>query len=133
MLSFNNDMILLAGIDDVVQFITVIIIFIIVLALTYLTSRFVGGYQKNRYSGRNIQVLEAMTISTNKVLQIVQAGDRCFAIVVCKDTVTLLGEIDKSSLKDKELSASVYNNFDSVFNLMKSKLKKSENNDKEDR
>ena len=133
MFSFNNDMILLMSIDGVVQFITVIVIFIIVLVLTYLTSRFVGGYQKNRYSNGNIQVLEAMTISNNKVLQIVQAGDKCFAIVVCKDTVTLLGEIDKSSLKDKELSSSVYNNFDSVFNLMKNKFKKSENSDKEDR
>ena len=133
MLSFNDNMVMSFSIDGAVQLITVIFIFIIVLVLTYLTSRFVGGYQKNRYSNSNIQILEAMTIATNKVLQIVQVGDKCFAVVVCKDTVTLLGEIDKSSLKEKELSASVYNSFDSVFNLVKNKVKKSENNNEEDR
>ena len=41
------------------QFLTVILVFLLVLALTYLTTRFVGSCQQARAAGVNIEVIEA--------------------------------------------------------------------------
>ena len=49
----------------------------------------------------NIEVLETVRIANNKYIQLVRIGESYFAIAVCKDTVTNLGEIPAGQLKDK--------------------------------
>lgn len=85
-------------IDSVAELISVILIFIFVLALTYFTTRFVGSYQKNKMSGSNVNVLETFRISNNKYIQIIKIGKKYFAIAVCKDTVSYLCELDGEDL-----------------------------------
>ena len=77
-------------IDSIAQLISMILIFIFVLALTYFTTRFVGSYQKNKMAGSNVNVLETFRISNNKYIQIIKIGKKYFAIAVCKDTITYL-------------------------------------------
>ena len=80
-------MIILTGkTDSYAQFITVLLIFVAVLAVTALG---------------NIEVLETVRIANNKYIQLVRIGESYFAIAVCKDTVTNLGEIPAGQLKDK--------------------------------
>ena len=81
-----------------VQLITLVLIFALVLGLTYFVTRFVGNYQKNKLTGTNISVIETIRISSSKYIQLVQIGSRYFAIAVCKDTVTLIGEIEQNDL-----------------------------------
>ena len=80
------------------QFLTLIVVFALVLALTYFVTKFVGNYQKNRLSGGNINVVETMRISGSKYIQIIQIGTRFFTIAVCKDTVTVISEIEQGDL-----------------------------------
>ena len=42
--------------------------------------------------------MESLRISNNKYLQIVRAGERYIVMAVCKDTVTLLAELEKDEL-----------------------------------
>lgn len=84
--------------EAVTQLLTLIIIFALVLALTYFVTRFAGNYQKRKYAGRNITIIETMRISGTKYIQIVKTGSQYFAIAVCKDTVTLIGELDGETL-----------------------------------
>ena len=84
---------------------TLLIIFIFVLAVTYYVTRFVGNYQKNKLSGSNINILETMRIANNKYIQIVKIGSRVFAIAVAKDTVSYLCELDEDELIYKESSS----------------------------
>ena len=77
-------------IEAFAQLLTLLIIFIFVLAVTYYVTRFVGNYQKNKLSGSNINILETMRIANNKYIQIVKIGSRVFAIAVAKDTVSYL-------------------------------------------
>lgn len=84
--------------EAVSQFLTLIVVFALVLALTYFVTRFVGNYQRNRLSGGNINVVETMRISGSKYIQIIQIGNRFFAIAVCKDTVTVISEIEQGNL-----------------------------------
>jgi flagellar protein FliO/FliZ len=86
------------------QLLTLLIIFIFVLALTYFATRFVGNYQKNKLSGSNIKILETMKISNTKYIQIVQIGSKCFAIAICKDEVTYLCELNRDELIYQETS-----------------------------
>ncbi len=84
--------------EAVSQFLTLIVVFALVLALTYFVTKFVGNYQRNRLSGGNINVVETMRISGSKYIQIIQIGNRFFAIAVCKDTVTVISEIEQGDL-----------------------------------
>ena len=92
-------------IEAFAQLLTLLIIFIFVLAVTYYATRFVGNYQKNKLSGSNINILETMRIATNKYIQIVKIGSRVFAIAVAKDTVSYLCELDEDELIYKESSS----------------------------
>lgn len=92
-LSLSND-----GIDRSAQLITVSLIFVFVLALTYFATKFVGNYQKTKLAGNNIQVLETFRISNSKYLQIIKIGEKHFAISVCKDTITYLGDLNAEDL-----------------------------------
>lgn len=91
---------LLTGeIDSYVQFITVLVIFVIVLGITALTTKWIANYQKQQSVNENIQVIETTRIANNKYIQIVRVGGKYMAIAVCRDTVTMLGEIPGEQLK----------------------------------
>ena len=84
-------MIILTGkTDSYAQFITVLLIFVAVLAVTALVTKWIAGYQKQQGAAGNIEVLETVRIANNKYIQLVR-----------KDTVTNLGEIPAGQLKDK--------------------------------
>ena len=111
-------MILSSCVDNsVVQFITVTLIFVFVLAITYFTTRWIGSYQKKQMSHGNIQIIESSRLSNSKVLEVVKVGDRCFLIAVCKDTVTSIGEVHEDSLdlSDSSGKPSAGDNFGNVF------------------
>ena len=84
--------------DSFVQFVTVLLLFLVVLVITYGVTRWISGIQKTQMMGRNMEMIDTMRISSSKYLQIVRAGDKYFVVAVCKDTVTMLTEISKDSL-----------------------------------
>ncbi|MCR5656224.1 MAG: flagellar biosynthetic protein FliO [Butyrivibrio sp.] len=81
--------------SSVAQMITVLIIFVAVLALTYYVTKWIAKYQQVSNSGNNMEIMETMRISANKYLQIVRVSDKYLVLCVCKDTVTLLCELDE--------------------------------------
>ena len=85
-------------VDSFVQFVTVLLLFLMVLFITYGVTRWISGIQKTQMIGRNMEMIDTMRISSSKYLQIVRAGDKYFVVAVCKDTVTMLTEISKDSL-----------------------------------
>ena len=86
------------GMNSVAQFITVLLIFIGVLFLTYFSTRWIASYQKGRMYSSNISVVETFKITANKYIQIIRIGERYFAIAVGKDEVTLLAELKEDEL-----------------------------------
>ena len=81
------------------QFITVLLIFVLVLGVTAATTKWISSYQKQQGVGGNIQVLETSRIANNKYIQIVRVGKTYMVIAVSKDTVTMLGEVPEDQLK----------------------------------
>ncbi len=101
--------------DSYVQFITVLLLFVFVLAVTALVTRWIGGYQKGRSAGMNMELLEAIRLSNNKYIQLVRVGRKYLALAVCKDTVTMLSEIPEEELQFSEGSTSGVSSFKDVF------------------
>lgn len=87
-----------AGLKSAVQLITVLLIFVFVLALTYLTTRWIANLQKGRVHSRNIEVLETYRLTANKFIQIVRLGNRYAAVAIAKDTVTMLMELSEDQI-----------------------------------
>lgn len=104
-----------------IQFITVLLIFVFVLGVTYFTTRYVAGIQKEKYKTGNMEVIETLRISNNKYLQIVRAADKYYCIAVCKDTITMLGEIQKENMVFYENGVNANLNFQNIFERIKQK------------
>lgn len=103
-------------IEAFVQLITLVIIFALVLAMTYFATKFVGNYKKEKMAGNNISVLETFRLSNSKYIQIIKIGSRFIAVAICKDTVTLLCELQKDDLEFTEVSTQVKSeNFKAVL------------------
>lgn len=81
------------GIGSLAQFLTVLIIFLFVLALTWYSTRLIARYQKSGASAHgNIEIVEAFRLSQTQVVEILRVADRYLAVAVSKDQVTKLGE-----------------------------------------
>lgn len=86
------------GINSFVQFITLLIVFVIILFLTYATTRFIGGYQKTITDNSNFTVIDTYRVSNNKYIQIIRIGKKYLAISVCKDNITTLTELNEEDI-----------------------------------
>lgn len=86
--------------DSIVQLFTVLLIFIFVLALAYITTRVTAGMQQGRYRSANVEIVETFKIAPTKYIQVVRIGEKYFSYVVCKETVTLLGELAKGDITE---------------------------------
>lgn len=93
-------MLLAVGSSSYAQFITVLVVFVVVLGITAWTTKWIARYQKKQAVNCNIQLLEAARLGNNKYIQIVRVGETYMVLAVCKDTVTMLGELSPDQLKE---------------------------------
>lgn len=85
--------------DSYLQFITVLLLFVFVLAITWFVTRWIANYQKGMASGGNLEVIETCRIAPNKYVQIVRAGGRYLLVAIGKDEVHMLLEMDGDELE----------------------------------
>lgn len=81
------------------QLIALLIIFVFVLALTFYATRWMAKLQKSQYKNSNINVIETFRLSNTKYIQIIKLGEKYIAIAICKDTVTVLTELEENQLE----------------------------------
>ena len=85
--------------ESITQFLTVVVVFILVLAITYFTTRFIGNYQKARSINRNFEAIETYRITNGKFLQLVRIGEKYMVIGIGKDSVTGICEVSADDIK----------------------------------
>ena len=107
-------------IDSVAQLLTVILLFVVVLGATWLTTRYVAGVQKGKMKGSNFEVIDTFRLTQNKYVHILRIGKKYMAVAICKDTVTVLRELDESEIvfHDSDLSKKAVS-FEDIFNKAK--------------
>lgn len=108
-----------SGIDSVAQFFTIVVIFLVVLGLTYATTRWTANYQKGRNANNNVEIIEVSKIAPNKYIEIVRCGDKYLAVAICKDTVTMLCELSKEQISLEEKKLSENNGFKEILEKAK--------------
>lgn len=92
-------MILLSSsLNNFLQLVGVLIIFLFVLVITYYTTKWIGGYQKIQMSGHRFQVLDTVRIANNKYVQILKLGEVYLVIAVGKDEVTMLAKLTEEEM-----------------------------------
>lgn len=91
---------ILSSLDSFVQLITVLIIFIFVLILTYFTTRWMAGIQKGRSVNKNLRIVETIHVGNNKMISIIETGKKYIVVSIGKDEVNYLTELSTDDLKD---------------------------------
>ena len=96
--------------ESAMQLIGALLVFAFVLVITYLTTKWVGGYQKMSMNGKNLQIIESLKIAPNKFLCLAKAGKVYLVIAVGKDEVTLLTQLTEEQLSEVEIFDSYQGN-----------------------
>jgi flagellar protein FliO/FliZ len=118
--------------ESFTQFLTVILIFLLVLGLTYLTTRYVGNYQKIRNVNRNFEVIETLRITNGKYLQIVRVGEKYVVIGIGKDSITKVCDLSPDDIKPipEETLTQSSEMFKAILDKAKERIKGGKDNDK---
>ena len=114
--------------DSYLQFLTVLILFVFVLGITWATTRWIANYQKGKALSSNLEVVETLRITGNKFLQIVRAGKKYLVIAVGKDEIHMLTELTE----DEVTMLREHNTQSPDFKSILEKFKKQNENAKED-
>lgn len=116
--------------ESVLQLVVVLIMFLFVLGLAYLTARLAGRFQSNVQSRSNVRVIETARIGNNKYLQIVKIGERYFAIAIGKDDVTFLSELKEEELNLDTLNSNTKGSFKDILAQLQKKKDENDTDEK---
>ena len=112
--------------DSVVQFLTLLIIFAFVIAVTYFTVRWISKVQQGQSKCSNIEIIETKRITNNKYLQIVRSGDKYMLIGIGKDEISMITELNEDELITASADSAGNVNFKDVLAKVKNLNKKNE-------
>lgn len=84
--------------DSYIQFVTVLLLFVFILAITYVVTRWIAKVQKEKAGTGNLEVIETCRITQNKYVQILRAGEKYLVIAVGKDEIHMLSELSEDEL-----------------------------------
>lgn len=123
----NGLLISSSHVKSLVELIGVLVIFVFVLVITYLTTRWMGGFQKAKLKNKNLSLIETIGVGNNKTISIVEVGKKYIVVAVGKDSVTLLTELKEEELKDfsfVEEGMTQTGNFQEILSKLKAKMPK---------
>lgn len=118
-----------SGWQSFFQLISVFLIFLFVLFITYAVTKWIAGYQKGIMMNRNIQIIETFRISNNKYIQIMQVGSKYLVVSVCKDSINVLTELTEEQLtwkpsEEEKTENDVKEKFQDILSNLKEKFPK---------
>lgn len=116
-----------SGWESFFQLVGILLVFLFVLALTYLVTKWIAGYQQGIVANKNIRVIETFRVSSNKFIQIIQVGEKYLTVSVCKDTINVLTELTEEQLTwmpsmEEKKEANVNESFQEILNNLKKKI-----------
>ncbi len=120
-----------SSLQNVLQLVGIIVVFLIILAAAYVASVLVGKTQNNAYHSkdRNIKLIEVFRINNNQFLQIVRIGKRYFALAISKEQIELITELAEEEVFISEVSDAAIP-FQNVLETVKQKLPKTQKDKK---
>ena len=111
------------------QFITVLLIFIIVLIVTYAVTKWIGGIQKSQSRSGSIEVIESARIAPGVFIEIVRIGQKYVALSVSKDSSSYICDVPKEDICLNKGTDSGTLNFEGILSKMKDRFDVKEDSD----
>lgn len=108
----------------------------IVLFLAFIATRFVGVKYKKGLRGKNITVIESVSIGFDRILYIVKIGMQYFLIASSGKNIVFLNEIDPSNITFDEEQVNEHqqmfnvNGFEKYLDFFKTKQKSQKSSEK---
>lgn len=118
-----------SSLDSFLKLISVLLVFVFVLAITYVVTRWMAGYQKVRMKSKNLQIIESIPAGSNKTICLVKAGTEYLVVAIGKEEIHPLMTLtedqltDFSFLKEDETLVSG-ESFHEIFGQLKDKMSK---------
>jgi flagellar protein FliO/FliZ len=101
---------------------------VLVLAVIYVTMRWMGKYQKTHSRNQYLTVIETIPAGNSKMIGIVQAGTKYLVVSIGKDEIHLLAELTEEEMvklpKAGGEGSSTQENFQDILNKLKSNFPK---------
>ena len=119
-----------ASMESFIQLIVALLIFVFVLVLTYLTTQWIGKYQKGHMNSKNLRIIETIPAGQNKHICLLKAGNQYLVIAVGKDEIHLLSTLTEDQLTDisflNEIPETMITGetFQEIFGQLKDKMSK---------
>lgn len=86
--------------DSVLQLFVVLVIFIFVLGITVVTTKWIGGYQKAQITNKNMKLVEMMRLGNNKTIGLIEVGQVYLVVGIGKDEIHTIAKLTKEELPE---------------------------------
>lgn len=119
-----------ASMESFLQLMVTLLIFAFVLFLTYVTSRWIGKYQKGHMLSKNLRIIETIPAGQNKNICLLKAGTEYLVVAIGKDEIHALATLSEDQLTDlsfkNEIPDTVVSgeSFQEIFGQLKDKMSK---------
>ena len=119
-----------ASMKSFLQLIVALLIFVFVLLITYLTTRWIGKYQQGHMNSKNLRIIETIPAGQNKHICLLKAGTEYLVVAVGKDEMHLLATLTEDQLTDLSFMNEIPTNmvtgesFQEIFGQLKDKMSK---------
>ncbi len=116
--------------ESFLQLIVTLLIFVFVLGITYITTRWIGNYQKGHMNSKNLRVIETIPAGQNKHICLVKAGTEYLVVAIGKDEIHPLATLSEEQLTDLSFMNEIPNttvsgeSFQEIFGQLKDKMSK---------
>ena len=117
-----------SSLDSFLELIGVLLIFVFVLVITYLCSKWMAGYQKMHMKSKNLQIIESIPAGNNKAICLVKAGTEYLVVGIGKDEIQYLATLSEEQLTDfsfrEEKATGKEETFQEIFGQFRDKMSK---------
>lgn len=117
-----------SSLDSFLELIGVLLIFVFILVITYLCSKWMAGYQKMHMKSKNLQIIESIPAGNNKAICLVKAGTEYLVVGIGKDEIQYLATLSEEQLTDfsfrEEKATGKEETFQEIFGQFRDKMSK---------
>ena len=97
------------------ELVSLVVLCGIVIAASYFVTKFIAAKQFGAGRESNFKVIDVYRISQNKVIQLLQVGEKYIVIAICKDSVTVLTELTKDQITHVNMNSNQTVNFKEIL------------------
>ena len=112
--------------ESIAEIFGLLVIFILILFLTYLTTRWIAKQTAGQSRAGNIRVIETYRLATNRYLQIVKVAERYFVLAVSREQIALVAEVSEDEIQMPKEPAMVSASFQDILKKLQKQEKDKE-------